>query len=65
MKWLKKLFGISDGLVNSDSSDIEKIVEKYETEERKIKKAGSVNGKHYTKYVDHIKLLYDYKQFSV
>lgn len=57
LKWLKRLLGFNGSPKNSESSNIEKIVEKYAAEYRKIRNVGNIDGKHYTEYVEHIKLL--------
>ena len=55
MRWLKKLLGIQED--NDQSEMMENVIDEFNSEQSQIKEAGSVDGFHYTEYVEHIKQL--------
>lgn len=54
MNWIKRLLG-SKG--KEDNPDADELIEAYEQRDRKIKEAGTINGRHYTQFVDTVKQL--------
>jgi len=54
MKWIKRIFGINE---KTRDFSLNEVIETYEQKERQVKQAGSVDGKHYTEYVELVKQL--------
>lgn len=55
LSWLKKLFGRSGKTIPSQSLD--ELVASYQAKHATVRKAGSVDGKHYTEYPNQIRKL--------
>jgi hypothetical protein len=54
MNWIKRFLGSKE---EGSDSDVDQLIGAYEQRERNIKQAGTINGKHYTQFVDRVKQL--------
>ncbi len=62
MKWIKELFGITQN--TTQRTLVQDIVAELNAEQARIKDAGSLNGEHYTDYVEQVKQLKREKRYS-
>jgi hypothetical protein len=62
VKWIKELFGITQN--TTQRTLVQDIVAELNAEQARIKDAGSLNGEHYTDYVEQVKQLKREKRYS-
>jgi len=62
MSWFSKIFGSRK--TKAASLELDEIVAEYQAKNERVREAGSVDGKHYTQYPDHIRQLKREKRYK-